>query len=55
MQKFSKILATLVLVLSIVLLVACGKDNKSNGDKDNDDIPKFNPGEGVEGPIIPYD
>ena len=53
MKKLTKLFAVLILALSLSMLVSCGDDDD---DKDPD-IDIFDPdwGEGVEGPIIPYE
>ena len=56
MKKLSKALLALLLMLSLTLLVSCGK----SGDDDEDDggVPPINlPGdqESTQGPILPYD
>ena len=57
MKKLTKLFAIFILALSLAMLVSCGDDDD---DKDNDDnvIDTFYPdywGDGVEGPIIPYE
>ena len=47
MKKLLRILITLALALSLLMLASCGDDDDKN-------TPLF-PGEGVHGPIIPYD
>ena len=53
MKKLTKLFAVLILALSLSMLVSCGDDDD---DKDPD-IDIFDPdwGDGVEGPIIPYE
>ncbi len=55
MKKISKLLLTVLLMLSLVLLTACGDENKKDGKDDNGiNSPSNgdNNGGGVEGPII---
>ncbi len=52
MKRLSKILVALLLVLSLFSFVACGGDDDDDGGKNDNPII---PGDGVEGPIIPYD
>ena len=55
MKKLTKLFAVLLLALSLAMLVSCGDDDD---DKDDEIIDIFDPdfwGEGVEGPIIPYE
>ena len=58
MKKLLRILFVLMLALSLVAFVSCGDDEEiedpeNNGGGIEDIIPGF--GDGVEGPIIPYE
>ena len=56
MKKLLRMLFVLMLALSLVSLVSCGDNedpDKDPGDGFEDIFPGF--GEGVEGPIIPYE
>ena len=58
MKKLLRILFVLMLALSLVAFVSCGDDEEVEDPENNyggieDIIPGF--GDGVEGPIIPYE
>ena len=57
MKKLFRMLLVLMLALSLVSLVSCGDDEPEEPEKEEggyeDIFPDF--GEGVEGPIIPYE
>ena len=54
MKKLTKLFAVLILALSLSMLVSCGDDDDDK-DPDIDTFPEFDWGDGVEGPIIPYE
>lgn len=57
MKKLFRMLFVLMLAFSLVALVSCGDDDENNPGDESDGIEDFFPefGDGVEGPIIPYE
>ena len=56
MKRISKVLVSLLMILSLVMFASCGKE-KDNDDKDDKfpNIPGIGNDGGVETPIIPYE
>jgi major membrane immunogen (membrane-anchored lipoprotein) len=58
MKRFSKSIVAFLMIISLVLLASCGKNDKDNKDDDNNgSFPggNINTEGGLEGPIIPWD
>lgn len=58
MKRFSKSIVAFLMIISLVLLASCGKNDKDNKDDGNNgSFPggNINTEGGLEGPIIPWD